>query len=439
MKSRQTAVTLLLFSAWSATALPGGVNTADSQAMAEAVEGKVIAWFQDLHQHPELGMEEVRTAGIVAEHLRSLDIETETAVGKTGVVGVLRGAAPGPMVALRADMDALPVKERVDVPYASQVTTEYRGEEVGVMHACGHDAHTAILMGAAEVLSQLRDELRGTVMFVFQPAEEAALPGEKSGAEAMLEDGLFAAAKPDAIFGLHTSPRLRTGQFSLRAGPAMASEDNVIVTIHGVQTHASRPWDGVDPITIAAQIVNAVQTIVSRQVNIAAAPAVISFGAIRGGVHANIIPEDVTLEGTIRAFDPAMRRDMQARLTRIVEQVAESWGARAEVSIRPVNPMTLNDPALVERMRPTLEAVAGPENVFESELILGTEDFANFALQVPGMYFSMGVTGPDRDPAEAAPNHSPYFQVDEEAFVPGVRAMVQLALDFLSGNGAARP
>ena len=396
----------------------------------EAIVPKVRAWFRDFHQNPELGLEEVRTSGIVAAHLRSLGIEVRTRVGKTGVVGLLKGPNPGPTVALRADMDALPVTEKTGLPYASTARTVYRGEEVGLMHACGHDSHTAILMGAAEVLSGRREEIAGSVMFLFQPAEEAALPGERSGAELMLEDGVFDAVKPDAVFALHTTPRLRTGHFMTREGPIMASEDNVILTVRGRGTHASRPWDGIDPIAVSAQIVNAVQTIVSRQVNLATAPAVVTFGLIRGGTHANVIGDEVRLEGTIRSFDPLMRADIQERLKRTAEGIAGSFGAAAAVEIRPVNPATVNDPELVRRMRPTLEAVAGKDGVFECELILATEDFANFAMKVPGMYVFMGVTGPGRDPKEVAFNHSAYFQVDEETFGPGVEMMTRLALDF---------
>ena len=405
----------------------------DLEARVEAVKPKVVSWYRDLHQNPELGLEETRTAAIIAAHLRSLGIETHTGVGKTGVVGLLRGTRPGPVVALRADIDALPVTEMTGLPYASKKRGVYRGEEVGLMHACGHDAHTAVLMGAAEILSAMRSEIAGTVMLIFQPAEEAALPGERSGAELMLEQGVFdKIAKPDAIFGLHTSAGLRAGQYAVRSGPAMASEDNVIIAVRGVGTHASRPWDGVDPITIAAQMVMQLQTIVSRQVNIARAPAVVSFGRIYGGVHANVISDEVTLEGTIRAFDQGMRLDIQKRLKLTVEHVAESFGTTATVSIRPVNPVTVNDPALAARMRPTLEAVAGRDNVFESELVLGTEDFSNFAMQVPGMYAFMGVVGPRRDPANAPVNHSAYFQVDDETFVPAVHMMTRLALDYLA-------
>lgn len=412
-------------------AAPAPTPSEQAQGLAQAIKPKVLGWFKDLHEHPELGHEEKRTAGLVASQLRALGIETRTEVGKTGVVGLLKGARPGPSVGLRADMDALPVTEMTGLPYASKARTVYRGEDVGVMHACGHDSHTAILMGAAEVLSQLRTQIAGSVMFVFQPAEEAALPGERSGAELMLEQGLFEIATPAALFALHASPRLRTGQFALREGPAMASEDNVIIVVKGVGTHASRPWDGIDPVTIAAQMLTQIQTIVSRQVNIARAPAVVSFGVIRGGVHANIIPDEVKLEGTIRAFDQKMRLDIQERLKRIVAHVALSFSTSAEVSIRPVNPVTVNDPDLVRRMRPTLEAVAGKDNVFESELVLGTEDFANFAMRVPGMYMFMGVTGPGRDPAAAPANHSAYFQVDDEAFVPGVTMLTRLALGYL--------
>jgi amidohydrolase len=403
-----------------------------ASSLVDAVVPKVRAWFRDFHQHPELGLEEVRTAGIVASHLRSLGIEVRTGVGKTGVVGLLKGSKPGPVVALRADMDALPVTEKTGLPYASTARTVYRGEEVGVMHACGHDSHTAILMGAAEVLSARREEIAGSVMLLFQPAEEAALPGERSGAELMLEEGAFDPVKPDAVFALHTTPRLRTGHFMTREGPIMASEDNVILTVRGRGTHASRPWDGIDPIAVSAQIVNAVQAIVSRQVNLASAPAVITFGLIRGGTHANVIGDEVRLEGTIRSFDPGMRADIQERLRRTVEGVAGSFGASAEIEIRPVNPATVNDPDLVRRMRPTLEAVAGKDGVFECELILATEDFANFAMEAPGMYVFMGVTGPGRDLKEAAFNHSAYFRVDEETFAPGVEMMTRLALDFPS-------
>lgn len=403
-----------------------------TSSLVEAVVPRVRAWFRDFHQNPELGLEEDRTSGIVAAHLRSLGLEVRTGVGKTGVVGLVKGSRPGPVVALRADMDALPVTEKTGLPYASTARTVYRGEEVGVMHACGHDSHTAILMGAAEVLNARREEIEGSVMLVFQPAEEAALPGERSGAELMLEDGIFEAVKPDAIFALHTTPRLRTGHFMTREGPIMASEDNVILTVRGRGTHASRPWDGIDPIAVSAQIVNAVQTIVSRQVNLAVAPAVITFGLIRGGTHANVIGDEVRLEGTIRSFDPRMRADIHNRLKRTVDGVAGSFGATAEIEIRPVNPATVNDPDLVRRMRPTLEAVAGRDGVFECELILATEDFSNFAMEVPGMYVFMGVTGPGRDLMDAAFNHSAYFRVDEETFAPGVEMMTRLALDFPS-------
>ena len=407
-----------------------------SSPSTDSVIPKVRAWFRDFHQHPELGLEEVRTSGVVAEHLRGLGLDVRTGVGKTGVVGLLRGARPGPVVALRADMDALPVTEKTGLPFASTARTVYRGEEVGVMHACGHDSHTAILMGAAEVLAGRREEIAGTVMLLFQPAEEAALPGERSGAELMLEDGVFDRVQPEAVFALHTTPRLRAGHFMTREGPIMASEDNVILTVRGTGTHASRPWDGIDPVTVAAQIVGSVQTIVSRQINLAAAPAVITFGLIRGGTHANVISDEVRLEGTIRSFDPKMRADIQQRLRRTVDGVAGSFGTSADLEIRPVNPATVNDPALVRRMRPTLEDVAGKDGLFESELILATEDFANFAMRAPGMYVFMGVTGPARDPKEAAFNHSAYFQVDDETFGPGIEMMARLALDF--GRGQSR-
>ena len=344
----------------------------------EAVSDKVVQWRRTIHQHPELSNREFRTAKLVADHLEALGLEVNTGIGHTGVQAFLRGGKPGPLIALRADMDALPVTEAVDLPFASRVKTTYREQEVGVMHACGHDAHVAILMGVAESLAAVRGQLAGDVMFIFQPAEEGAPEGEEGGAELMLKEGLFD-VKPEAVFGLHVSSSLNTGEIKLRSGPLMASEDSFSITIRGRQTHGSRPWNGVDPIVAASQVIMATQTIASRQIDVTKAPSVISFGAINGGIRSNIIPDEVELIGTIRSFDQEMRRDIKKRLAFTAESVAMAAGATAEVKINHGYPVTLNNPALTERVMPVLERVAGSDKVKTSALITGAEQsFAPF-------------------------------------------------------------
>lgn len=399
---------------------------------AEAVEAQVIAWRRDIHAHPELSNREFRTAALVAEHLDSLGMEVTTGTAHTGVVGVLRGGLPGPVVALRADMDGLPVEERTGLPYASKVRSTYNGLDVGVMHACGHDNHVAILMGAATVLSDMRERLPGTVKFVFQPAEEGPPAGEDGGARMMVQEGVLEDPDVEAIFGLHISQADTVGFANYRPGGAMASAQRFEITITGRQTHGARPWQGVDPIVAGAHVVTALQTIVSRQVDISKAPAVVTVGSFHGGVRNNIVPDSVKLEGTIRTFDADMRADIHARIRRIATTVAESMGATADVYINDGVPVTYNDPALTQAMLPTLHKVYGADRVRYALPITGAEDFSFFQEQVPGFYFFIGGRPADMAAEDAIPNHSPLFFVDEGALKLGVQAMSQLAVDYLN-------
>jgi amidohydrolase len=406
---------------------------AEVNQRAEAVTEKVVAWRRDIHQHPELGNREFRTAALVAEHLRSLGMEVQTEVAHTGVVGFLEGGVPGPVVALRADMDALPVTELVDLPFASKVRTEYNGQEVGVMHACGHDNHTAILMGVAEVLAGIRDRLPGSVKFIFQPAEEGSPAGEEGGASLMVREGALEDPRPDAIFGLHVWME-HTGQIRYRSGGAMASAQSLRIVVRGAQTHGAKPWSGVDPVVISAQIVLGLQTVVSRQSDITRAPAVVTIASIHGGLRSNIIPDSVVMVGTVRTLDPEMQSRIEDRIRKTAEGIAEAGGGSAEVFISRGLPITYNDPELTRRMVPTLERVAGPGNARVRAPSTGAEDFSVFQQEIPGLYFFLGVI-PDSIPLdEAYPNHSPYFFADEAALPLGVRALSHLVVDYLSGS-----
>jgi amidohydrolase len=411
---------------------------ADIDRRVAQVDGKVVAWRRDFHQHPELSNRETRTAKIVADHLRSLGIEVRTGVARTGVVGVLRGGRPGPVVALRADMDALPVGEEVDLPFASKVRSTYNGQEVGVMHACGHDMHTAMLMGAAEVLAGMRAQLPGTVKFIFQPAEEGPPPGEDGGARMMIKEGALDAPSPTAIFGLHVFP-FASGHLTVRPEGLMASGDVLRITVRGRQTHGAIPWAGVDPIVVAAQIVMGLQTIVSRQSDLTTSPAVVTVGSIHGGVRNNIVPDSVVMMGTVRTFDLAMRGDIHARLRRTAESIAASAGATAEVRIDTLAPVTYNDPTLTERMTPTLRRVAGEGNVATAKQTTTAEDFGYFQQRIPGMFVFLGITPKGSDPAKAAPNHSPRFFADEAAMPTGVRTLANLAVDYLTQGATPTP
>ena len=404
---------------------------AEVDRRAAQVQSKVIAWRRDIHAHPELSNRETRTAELVAQHLRTLGIDVQTGVAHTGVVGVLRGGRPGPVVALRADMDALPVTEEVDVPFASKVRATYNGQEVGVMHACGHDAHTAMLMGVAEVLAGMRQELPGTVKFIFQPAEEGQPAGETGGAEEMIVEGALENPKPAAIFGLHVFP-YPTGEIRYRPGATMASADAFRIIVHGRQTHGALPWAGIDPVVIAAQIVLGLQTIASRQIDVTAAPAIVTVGVINGGVRYNIIPDSVVMVGTIRAFDSGVRRDIHDRVRRTAESIAQSGGASATITIDTGAAVTYNDPGLTEQALPTLRDVAGTSHVALAPPITAAEDFSRYQQRIPGVFFFLGITPPGTDPGKVAPNHSPRFYVDEAALPVGVRALAHLAVDYLS-------
>ena len=418
----------------SASAL-AGTSDADIAALVAKENARVVAWRRDFHQHPELSNRELRTSGIVAEHLKRLGLEVTTGIAKTGGIAVLEGGKPGPTVALRADMDALPVAEKTDVPFRSTATATYQGETVGVMHACGHDAHTAILMGVAEILAGMRAELPGKVMFIFQPAEEGAPDGEEGGAPLMLKEGLFASTKPDALFGLHVFSTLPAGTIGYRPGAFMAGSDGLRIVVHGRQTHGARPWAGLDPIVVSAQIISALQTVVSRQVDLTENPAIVTIGTVRAGTRGNIIPEAVEMRGTIRTYDPAQRTDVLARVTRTATRIAEASGATAEVQFGATpNPVTRNDPALTLRAVPTLTRVAGEGHIREIGLQTPSEDFSYFAREVPSLFFFVGVAKPGVPANEVADNHSPLFYVDESALPVGVRALTQLTVDYLTGR-----
>ncbi len=401
---------------------------AEAERLATEINPQVVAWRRDFHQHPELGTQEVRTAKVIADELRKLGYEVQTGVAGTGVVGVLKGGQPGKVVALRSDMDGLPVTEQVDLPFKSVAKAEWNGQQVGVMHACGHDNHMAIQLGVATVLAKMRDRLPGTVKVIFQPAEEG--PG---GAEPMVKAKVLENPKVDAIFGLHVFP-FPAGSIVYRSGPLMASADSFTIKVRGRQTHGAVPWGGVDPIVVGSQIVLALQTIVSRSVDITSAPAVVTVGRFTGGNRSNIIPDEIEMEGTVRAFNESVRTSIHDRIRSIATNIAEGAGATATVEFGLGYPVTRNDPALTERMAPTLARVAGANNVSVGPLTGTAEDFSYFQQQVPGMFFFLGVTPRGQDPAKVAANHSPLFFADESALPVGVKVMTNLVLDYLSGK-----
>jgi amidohydrolase len=407
------------------------------EASIVEIEPLVIDWRRDIHEHPELGNREFRTARIVADHLRSLGIEVQTEVAHTGVVGVLRGGRPGPTVLLRADMDALPVTERVDLPFASRVTATYNGAEVGVMHACGHDTHVAILMGTASVLAGMRDELPGTVKFMFQPAEEGAPEGEDGGAELMVREGILSDPDVDAAFALHVWSKGEVDNIYYTAGGVWASADAFRIVVSGQQTHGGYPWNGVDPIVISAQIITALQTIVSREMKLIDAASVVTVGKIEGGVRSNIIPERVTLDGTIRALLPEHREQIHERVRALATGIAESMGGSAEVTI-PVGlgyPVTYNDPDLTERMVTVFEEIA-PGRVHRTPPETGAEDFAFVASEVPSVYIQIGGRPSDVPEEDAADHHTPDFFIDDSGLGLGVRALTAMALEYMRAHGA---
>jgi amidohydrolase len=433
---RPLIVLLLLLIAPSAAAQPrsqASPLSAEIDKRAAAIEKDLLAWRRHLHQNPELSNREVETAKFIADKLRSFGLEPRTSVAKTGVVALLKGAQPGPVVALRADMDGLPVTEEANLAFASKAKGEYEGKPVGVMHACGHDTHMAIALASAKILSDLKGQLRGSVKFIFQPAEEGAPRDEQpAGAELMVKEGVLKNPDVNAIFGLHVFANVPAGTVGWRSGPFMAAADSYEIMVRGRQTHGAAPWAGVDPIVVASQIVLGLQTIVSRQVDITAQPAIVTVGQVEAGVRNNIIPDTVRLVGTIRTFDDAMQADIHARVERTATQIAAAAGATADVRIDRGYPVTSNSPELTARMLPTLERVAGKQ-IVELGKITGAEDFTYFQREVPGLFIFLGIT-PKEQVGKAPANHSPRFFVDESALVTGVRALTHLAADYLFGE-----
>ncbi|MBV9836054.1 MAG: amidohydrolase [Alphaproteobacteria bacterium] len=414
------------------------MNTASTDALSQhisdaalKIEDKVIAWRRDIHQNPELSYQETRTAAKAAEHLKALGYDVQTEIGVTGVVGVLKGGKPGGVVALRADMDALPVEERVDVPFASKAKAQWLGQTVPVMHACGHDCHVAILMGVAEILAGMKDEIPGTVKLIFQPNEEGSMDGRPSGAKAMITDGAMANPAPSAVFGLHVTSGIRSGTIALRPGGLMASADRLKIDVEGRQTHGSQPWRGIDPVVTSAQIILALQTIVSRQIDPTISPAVVSVSTIHGGVRNNILPDSVAMEGTIRTHDEGVRADIWKRIDKTATTIAEAAGAKAKVTVFQGVPVTYNDPSLTDWGTGSLKDGLDTQRVTEIRPVMGAEDFSYLAQVVPGMFFFLGVTPPEEDPLQAPANHSPLFHVHEPALKYGVRALSYLAIDYL--------
>jgi len=419
----------------------GDAVAADSsvKAIVDKELPDITAWRRDLHQHPELSNREVRTSKFVAAELKKFGYDVRTGIARTGVVGVLKGGKPGPKLAIRADMDALPVTEEVALPFASKVKGEYLGKQVGVMHACGHDAHTAMTLGVAEAIAKMKKDLPGEIMFIFQPAEEGAPPGEEGGAPLMVKEGIFKDFKPDAVFGMHVVSTQTVGTAAVRAGGAMASSDTFHIVVHGRQSHGATPWKGIDPIVTTAEIVTSAQTIVSRQLDINTQPAVVTFGIFNGGQRFNIVPDSAELWGTVRAFDDGMRQQALSSLKNIAEHVAAANGATVdtEIPMPGSNPVNYNDPALTERVRASLEKALGKDKVSEAPRWTASEDFPQLALGVPApsVYFFVGATPVGKDPVTAPTNHSPRFFLDEGALEVGTSAMLQAALDYLGYAG----
>jgi amidohydrolase len=411
---------------------------AQIDAAADKIEPKTIAWRRDFHEHPELGNREFRTSKIIADHLRSLGLEVKEGVGKTGVVGILRGSGPGPVIGLRADMDALPLVERTPVPFASKVKTTYNGQEVGVMHACGHDSHVAIMMSVAEVLAGMKNELKGTVKFIFQPAEEGPPAGEEGGAALMIKEGVLDDPKVDVMFGLHIGSGVEVGQIKYRSAGTMAASDWFTIKVKGKGSHGSQPWGGIDPIVVSAQIIEGLQTIISRQTELTKDAAVISVCVINGGIRSNIIPESVEMTGTIRTLDTAMQTDIHERIRRTATKIAESAGATAEVTIDKKTLITYNDPALVKKMLPSLQKAAGEANVTWMDAMTGAEDFSFFGAKVPSFFFFLGGMKKGQDPHTAFPHHTPDFYIDESGFKLGVEAFCTLVFDYANSSRAGK-
>lgn len=413
-----------------AMATPAAAQSFDKAVFdaAKKIQPKVVEWRRDIHEHPELGNSEVRTSKVVADHLRKLGYEVRTGVAKTGVVAVLKGGRPGGVVALRADMDGLPVKEETGVPFASKATGTYNGQTVPVAHACGHDAHVAILMGAAEVLAGMKDQIPGTVVLLFQPAEEGPPIGEEGGAPLMIKEGALDNPKPSAVFGLHVVPG-EPGALMWRPGPMMAASDRYQIKLKGKQTHGANPWSGIDIASMQAEIVLAFNQIAARQINVTRTPTILTVATVHGGVRYNIIPDDFELAGTLRTFDPELRKDVMARAEKAVESIAARYGGSGKLEWGNPNPVTSNDPALTAKMKGTLSRAARGKIKDDIDFITGAEDFSYYQQKVPGVFYDLGIGFPK------GVNHSPFFNVmDESALEVGVRAQALTALDYLAGQ-----
>jgi len=403
-------------------------------AKSDAIKNKLVEWRRHIHQNPELGNREFKTQAYVLEHLKSLGIDAKP-VAKTGVLGILKGEKPGPVIAIRADMDGLPVQERVDLPFKSTVTGEFNGQTVPVMHACGHDSHVSVLMGTAEVLSSMKKDLPGTVKFFFQPAEEGPPNEEEGGASLMIKEGVMENPHVDAVLGLHISSSAEVGSIHYRAGPFMAAADWFKITIRGKQTHGSTPWTGIDPIVIGAQIINNLQTIVSRQENLVQAPLVITVGKFQGGVRSNIIPEEAYMDGTIRSLNSKMQKDVWERIRKVCQNTADSWGATVDVKIDSKTIVLYNDPLLVKMLIPSLQNAAGNDQVQEMSWMTGAEDFSYFGEKTPAFFFNLGGMPKGMDPAKAPPHHTPDFYIDDSGLDVGVKAFCNMVFDYARLRG----
>jgi len=420
---------LVVFSIITSSAFAIDTST-EIDAAAAKVLPQVIEWRRYIHQHPELSNREVNTSKFVADHLKQWNIEVRTGIAKTGVVGILKGGQPGPVIGLRADMDALPVTERTDVPFKSTVTADYNGQTVGVMHACGHDSHVAMLLGTAEVLSGMRDRIKGTVVFIFQPAEEGAPAGEEGGAALMVKEGVMDNPKIDAVFGIHIDSRTEIGKIKYKPGAFMASSDWFSIKIKGKQSHGAYPWLGIDPIAVASQIYTGLQMIVSRESELTKAPVVITVGKINGGVRENIIPEELTMAGTIRTLDSAMQKDVHEKIRLTATKIAESMGATAEVTIDTKTLVTYNAPDLVKKTLPSLVEAAGKDNVTETEWVTGAEDFSYYGTRAPAFFFQLGGMPKGKDPKTAAAHHTPDFYIDDSKLDVGVKAFCNVVFNY---------
>lgn len=428
---------LCLFFSMAIIASEGQVSTGLQTRLdrqANEIEPKLIEWRRSFHEHPELSNREFKTGKRIAEHLKSLGMDVQYPVARTGVVGILKGPKPGPVIALRADMDALPINERNSLPFASKEKTSFNGTETGVMHACGHDSHISILMGVAEILSRNKNELKGTVKFIFQPAEESAPEGEEGGAALMIKEGVLDNPKVDVIFGLHIQSLLPLGQIAYRPEGLMAAEDAVNIKVTGAGAHGATPWDSVDPVVVASQIINGLQTIVSRQMELTKAPAVITIGTLHGGIRRNIIPEEVYMEGTIRTFDPDMQKKVHEKIKLTVMKIAESSGAKADVNISYVCPVTYNDATLTAMMIPSLQRAAGKDQVKIISPVTMAEDFSFYQEKVPGLFFFLGAYPKDMKLTKSPVHHTADFMIDERAFVTGVKALLNVTTEYMYGN-----